>query len=74
MREYPGDATAVPESKPPDASKPEDEREIEYLVCLDCNTPCYDFEMQKKRLVEALCTMCGNEDTLRFQLTEDEDE
>ena len=74
MRKYPGDATAVPESKPPGPSKPEDEREIEYLVCLDCNTPCYDFEMQKKRLVEALCTMCGNEDILRFQLTEDEDE
>ena len=73
MRKYPGDATAVPESKPPGPPKPEDEREIEYLVCQECNTPCYDFEMQKGRLIEALCAICGNEDILTFHLTEDEE-
>ena len=65
----------------PDYEKPsqpgagaEQEREIEYLVCRLCNTPCYTFEMDRGRLTEAICMMCGNDDILLFQMTEDEEE
>ena len=64
----------MPEKETPGPPKPEADREIEYLVCGECSTPCYDFEMQKGRLIEALCAICGNEDILRFQLAEYEDE
>ena len=57
-------------ARPPD----EEEREIEYLVCRLCDTPCYVFEMDRGRLLEALCMTCGNDDILLFQMTEDEDE
>lgn len=63
----------MPERKTPRPSA-EEERDIEYLICRECNTPCYVFQMDRGRLVEAFCAICGNEDVLRFQLTEDEDE
>ena len=55
-------------SKPPD----EDERELDYLICRECNTPCYTFEMEKGRPTEAHCLVCGNEDLLLFNIGEEE--
>jgi translation initiation factor 2 beta subunit (eIF-2beta)/eIF-5 len=43
----------------------------EYLICLECETPCYVFEWVEGRVVEAQCTMCGNDDPAGF-LTEAE--
>ena len=38
----------------------------DYLICLDCETPCYDFEWHRDTLQEILCAICGNEDPDRF--------
>ena len=42
----------------------------DYFICLECETPCYVFEFQEGKLVEAVCTACGNEDVDLF-LTEE---
>lgn len=41
----------------------------EYLICIDCETPCYDFEVKAGEVVEALCVVCGNDQPDQF-LTE----
>ena len=38
----------------------------EYLICLECETPCYEFEWEDGKLVEAMCQSCGNEDLESF--------
>ncbi len=38
----------------------------EYLICVECETPCYDFEFRLGELIEVLCPVCGNEDTDQF--------
>lgn len=38
----------------------------DYLICLECESPVYVFEWADDRLVEALCTMCGNDDVSQF--------
>lgn len=43
----------------------------EYLICADCESPCYVFEWEEEKVVEASCEVCGNEDATTF-LTEDE--
>jgi hypothetical protein len=43
----------------------------DYLVCLDCETPCYVFEWQGDKLLEILCTMCGNDKPDQFATPED---
>ena len=73
MREYFGDATAVPD-KPPRKPRPEEEREVDYLVCRRCSSPCYVFEMDKGRIREALCMICGNDDILFFYVGEEEED
>ncbi|MFP5284253.1 MAG: hypothetical protein ACLGI9_00795 [Thermoanaerobaculia bacterium] len=46
----------------------------EYLICLDCETPCYVFEWEDGELKEALCQACGTDDADQFALPEDYDE
>ena len=44
----------------------------DYVICIECETPCYIFEWgDEGGLVEALCTTCGNEDVTQF-VTEEE--
>lgn len=43
----------------------------DYMICVDCETPCYVFEWKDGVVVEALCEACGNDDPDEF-LTEDE--
>ena len=43
----------------------------EYLICLECETPCYDFSWQDDKLEEIICHVCGNDDPDQF-VTEDE--
>lgn len=38
----------------------------DFLVCLDCESPCYDFEWRGNKPIEALCLVCGNEDVELF--------
>ena len=50
------------------------DREIDYLVCKECQTPCYIFETDGGRILEAQCQVCGSEDVLRFAIGEIEEE
>jgi hypothetical protein len=34
----------------------------DYVVCVDCETPCYVFEWEEGKLRDALCQSCGNDD------------
>lgn len=43
----------------------------EYLICLECETPCYTFEWEDGQLAEALCQACGNDDPEQFATTEE---
>ena len=43
----------------------------EYLVCLECETPCYDFEWKDDKIAEVLCQVCGNTDPEQFVTPED---
>ena len=74
MREYVGDATAVPDLPPRKPQKDDEREEIDYLICRQCNSPCYVFELDKGRIKEAVCEMCGNDDILFFSLAEEEHE
>jgi hypothetical protein len=45
--------------------------EPEYLICLNCESPCYVFTWEEDQLVDVLCEVCGSEETDQF-LTQDE--
>lgn len=47
--------------------------EPEFIICLNCETPCYIFEWGDDGLVEALCEACGNEDPEQFTTEEELD-
>jgi hypothetical protein len=52
----------------------QDDRSVDYLVCRECSTPCYIFEMDGERIVEALCQTCGNEEPGLFLLGDVEED
>jgi hypothetical protein len=43
----------------------------EFLVCLNCETPCYVFEFEDGKVTEAFCAACGNDEPEMFA-SEDE--
>jgi hypothetical protein len=43
----------------------------EYLICLECETPCYNFEWGEDAVKEILCETCGNDDPEQFLSEED---
>jgi len=45
--------------------------EPEYLICLQCETPTYQFEYVKGKLAQAICAVCGADDPSDF-VTESE--
>ena len=45
--------------------------EPEFLICLNCETPCYTFEWTEGKLSEILCLTCGNEEPDEFATEED---
>jgi len=61
----------VAEPKPPKRRKPDEDREIDYLICANCNTPCYIFEMDGSRIVDATCLVCGNDNNTLFNIGEE---
>lgn len=40
--------------------------EPEYLICLQCETPTYQFEMTNGKVSAIVCTACGNDDVSEF--------
>lgn len=38
----------------------------EFIICLNCETPCYTFEWQEGRILEAFCQACGNDELDEF--------
>ncbi|HEY3055513.1 MAG TPA: hypothetical protein VGK31_06245 [Thermoanaerobaculia bacterium] len=41
--------------------------EPEYLICLQCETPTYQFEYDShEKLLTAVCQTCGNDDPSDF--------
>lgn len=43
----------------------------DYLICLECESPCYIFEFKSEILIEAMCEVCGNDDVDLFLPEED---
>jgi hypothetical protein len=43
----------------------------EFLICVDCETPCYDFEWDDGQLGEVICHACGNAEPEMFITEED---
>jgi translation initiation factor 2 beta subunit (eIF-2beta)/eIF-5 len=40
--------------------------EPEYVICLQCETPTYQFEWDKEKLSAAVCSTCGNDEISEF--------
>ena len=59
------------EPQRPKKPTPAEDREVEYLICQTCTTPCYIFEMEMGKVSEAQCLVCGNDDPTQFLLGED---
>lgn len=38
----------------------------DYVVCLNCETPCYVFEWRNSAVHEAFCETCGNDNPDEF--------
>jgi len=38
----------------------------DYLICIECESPCYVFEWEDGEVREATCEVCGNEDPEQF--------
>lgn len=45
----------------------------EYLICLDCETPCYVFEWRDGEITEIMCLACGNDEPDQFAVPDDYD-
>lgn len=43
----------------------------EYLICVECETPCYVFEWEGGKVTEILCETCGNEQPEQFVTADD---
>ena len=43
----------------------------DYLICIECECPCYTFEWIGSKLIEIVCDSCGNEDTETFATPEE---
>lgn len=40
--------------------------EPEYLICLQCETPTYQFEYTNGKLTTIICNTCGNDEPSDF--------
>lgn len=45
----------------------------DYIVCLECESPCYVFEWKEGKAIEALCEVCANDDPELFATPDDFD-
>ena len=49
-------------------------REPDYLICLECDSPSYAFEWRDGKVLEAVCSVCGNDRPEEFMTPEDLEE
>ena len=48
--------------------------EVDYLICKNCETPCYVFDMDDRgKLQNVFCQACGNDDAKEFLIPDAED-
>ncbi len=48
--------------------------EVEFIICNNCETPCYAFELDRKGNIQnAFCNLCGADEPKDFRLPEVED-
>lgn len=40
--------------------------EPEFLICLNCETPTYDFDFDNGKVTAAVCAACGNDEISEF--------
>lgn len=40
--------------------------EPDYLICLQCETPTYQFEFASGKVATVMCASCGNDDPTDF--------
>jgi hypothetical protein len=66
-----GSEAPVTDSDTPRPAKPKEDREIDYLICTQCGTPCYVFETESGRIAEAVCLVCGNDEVGMFNIGEE---
>ena len=45
----------------------------EYMICLNCESPCYVFEWKDDEVTEIVCEVCGNEELDQFLTPEEFD-
>lgn len=43
----------------------------EFLICINCETPCYVFEWNDGQITEVFCTACGTDEPDEFMSQED---
>jgi hypothetical protein len=43
----------------------------DYLVCIECESPCYVFEWEDGTITEAICETCGNDELEQFATPDD---
>ena len=48
--------------------------EPEYLICLECETPTYQFEFANGKLSVIVCAACGNDEVSDFATEAEYDE
>jgi hypothetical protein len=48
--------------------------EPEYLICLQCETPTYQFEYVGEKLTTVVCNTCGSDDVSDFVTEAEYDE
>ena len=53
-----------------------DPSNVEFIECRACESPCYTFEIDQGRgvIVQALCTVCGNDDPTDFFVPDEPEE
>ena len=48
--------------------------EVEFIICSNCETPCYSFELdQKGNVANGFCALCGADEAKDFRLPDVED-
>ena len=55
----------------PKKPTPAEDREVDYLICQNCSTPSYIFEMESGEIREAQCLVCGNDEPGLFSRGEE---
>ncbi len=45
--------------------------EPDYVICVNCETPVYEFEYKGDKLISAMCLTCGNDKPEEFMTESD---